>query len=70
MCFVLQSKLLRQRQKKAHIMEIQLNGGSIPDKVEWAKAHLEKTVSVNAVFDQNELIDTIGVTKGRGVKGL
>ncbi len=28
-----QQKLLRRRQKKAHIMEIQLNGGSVADKV-------------------------------------
>jgi large subunit ribosomal protein L3e len=62
-------KLLRKRQKKAHIMEIQLNGGSVADKVEWAKAHFEKPIPINSVFDQDELIDIIGVTKGRGVKG-
>ena len=28
-----QMKILRRRQKKAHIMEVQLNGGSISDKV-------------------------------------
>jgi large subunit ribosomal protein L3e len=28
-----QQKLLRRRQKKAHIVEIQLNGGTIADKV-------------------------------------
>ncbi|GFS09728.1 60S ribosomal protein L3 [Elysia marginata] len=28
-----QTKLLRKRQKKAHLMEIQLNGGSIADKI-------------------------------------
>merc|ERR1719400_1726876 len=27
-----QMKILRRRQKKAHIMEIQLNGGSVADK--------------------------------------
>ena len=50
-------------------MEVQLNGGSISDKVEWAKSHLEKTIPIKSVFDQDELIDIIGVTKGRGVKG-
>merc|ERR550539_1351400 len=30
-------KLLRRRQKKAHIMEVQLNGGSIADKVNFAR---------------------------------
>lgn len=62
-------KLLKQRQKKAHIMEIQLNGGSIKDKVQWAREHLEKPVQISNVFAQDEMIDCIGVTKGKGYKG-
>jgi len=65
-----QTKLLHKRQKKAHLMEIQMNGGTIADKVDWAYKHFEQTVSVSNVFDQDELIDCIGVTKGRGVKGV
>lgn len=57
-------------QKKAHLMEIQLNGGSIADKVEWAKANFEKEVSVKSVFEDNEMIDTIAVTKGKGFEGV
>lgn len=62
-------KLLNLRQKKAHIMEIQLNGGTVADKVAWVKEHLEKPVTVASVFAQDEMIDTIGVTKGKGYKG-
>lgn len=62
-------KLLRQRQKKAHIMEIQLNGGTIEDKVQWARDHLEKPVAISTVFAADEMIDVIGVTKGKGYKG-
>jgi len=65
-----QMKLLKKRQKKAHIMEIQLNGGSIADKVKFARDHLEKHVTVHQVFAQDEMIDVIGVTKGRGFKGV
>lgn len=58
------------RQKKAHIREIQLNGGSsVADKVQWAKEHMEKKISVKDVFGQNEMIDVIGVTKGHGYTG-
>ncbi|KAJ9087575.1 60S ribosomal protein L3 [Entomophthora muscae] len=57
-------------QKKAHLMEIQLNGGSISDKVNWASEHFEKTVEVGAVFEQDEMIDIIGVTKGKGYEGV
>ena len=62
-------KLLPFRQKKAHIMEIQLNGGTVAEKVAWAPARLEKQVPVHSVFSQSEVIDVIAVTKGRGVKG-
>ncbi|TPX58661.1 hypothetical protein SpCBS45565_g07941 [Spizellomyces sp. 'palustris'] len=57
-------------QKKAHVMEIQLNGGSVADKVNWAKEHFEKTVDVNSIFEQDEMIDIIGVTKGHGFEGV
>ncbi|XP_018867277.1 ribosomal protein uL3-like isoform X1 [Gorilla gorilla gorilla] len=65
-----QMKLLPFRQKKAHIMEIQLNGGTVAEKVAWAQARLEKQVPVHSVFSQSEVIDVIAVTKGRGVKGV
>jgi large subunit ribosomal protein L3e len=65
-----QQKLLRRRQKKAHIMEIQLNGGSVADKVTFAREHFEKEIPVRSVFAQDEMIDTIGVTKGKGFKGV
>lgn len=63
-------KLLRQRQKKAHIMEIQLNGGTIADKVKWARDHFEKAVPIASIFAPDEMIDVIGVTKGKGYKGM
>ncbi|CAK9801246.1 60S ribosomal protein L3 [Anthophora plagiata] len=65
-----QMKLLRQRQKKAHIMEIQLNGGTIEQKVQWVRQRLEKPVPVSEVFGPDEMIDVIGVTKGKGYKGV
>ncbi|KAJ1663055.1 60S ribosomal protein L3 [Coemansia sp. RSA 1813] len=57
-------------QKKAHIMEIQVNGGTIAEKVDWARDHFEKTVSVDDIFEQDEMIDVIGVTKGHGYEGV
>merc|ERR1711881_616214 len=65
-----QQQLLRKRQKKAHIMEIQLNGGSVADKVEHAYGMFEKTIPITAVFAKNEMIDLVGVTKGKGFKGV
>merc|ERR1712224_1095749 len=61
---------LNLRQKKAHIMEIQVNGGSIDQKIEYAKGLLESNVRVNSVFTPEEFVDVIGVTKGHGYEGV
>ncbi|KAK5017630.1 60S ribosomal protein L3 [Cryomyces antarcticus] len=58
------------KQKKAHLMEIQVNGGSIPDKVEFGHGLFEKPVEISSVFEQDEMIDCIAVTKGHGVQGV
>ncbi|KAJ2161673.1 60S ribosomal protein L3 [Coemansia sp. RSA 552] len=65
-----QMNKVRIGQKKAHIMEIQVNGGTVAEKVDWAREHFEKTVSIGDVFEQDEMIDVIGVTKGHGVEGV
>uniref|UniRef100_A0A2K6GV87 60S ribosomal protein L3 n=1 Tax=Propithecus coquereli TaxID=379532 RepID=A0A2K6GV87_PROCO len=64
-----QMRLLPLRQKKAHLMEIQVNGGTVAEKLDWARERLEQQVPVNQVFGQDEMIDVIGVTKGKGYKG-
>jgi large subunit ribosomal protein L3e len=61
---------LHLRQKKAHLMEIQVNGGSATDKLNFATSKLEQEISVGEVFAQNEMIDTIGVTRGHGTQGV
>merc|ERR1719163_102453 len=48
-------------QKKAHLKEIQINGG---------KDVSEKEIRVESVFKKDEMIDVIGVTKGRGIDGV
>merc|ERR1712166_560481 len=55
-----QNHLLKLRMHKAHVMEIQVNGGDIAKKVDWAYGK----------FEEDECVDTIGVTKGHGTKGV
>jgi len=57
-------------QKKAHMMEVQVNGGDVAAKVDFAVGMFEKQVPIDAVFAQNEMIDIIGVTKGHGYEGV
>jgi len=60
---------LNLRQKRAHVLEIQVNGGSIAQKVDFGKGKLEQEIKVAEIFNQNENIDVIGVTKGKGFEG-
>jgi len=62
-------KELNLRQKRAHVLEVQVNGGNIAQKVDFAKGKLEQEVRVGEVFQQNENLDVIGVTKGKGFEG-
>jgi large subunit ribosomal protein L3e len=64
-----QMSKLKLGQKKAHIMEIQVNGGSIKDKVDFAVAKFEKAVNFDEIFTQDEMLDAIGITKGKGFEG-
>merc|ERR1712066_938151 len=57
------------RSKKAHVMEVQINGGSIQEKIDYVKGFFEKDLKVDNVFSNLETIDVIGVTKGKGYTG-
>merc|ERR1712072_1348925 len=50
--------------------EIQVNGGTIADKVQFIRDHFEKPVSIDTVFEQDEMIDTMAITKGKGFEGV
>ncbi|CAL5329796.1 unnamed protein product [Camellia sinensis] len=58
------------KQKKAHLMEIQVNGGDVAKKVDYAYSFFEKHIPIDAVFQKDEMIDIIGVTKGKGYEGV
>ena len=51
-------------------MEVQINGGTIADKVDFIRSNMEKPIPIKNVFAQDENIDIIGVTKGKGFKGV
>ena len=49
---------------------VQVNGGSIEEKVDYAYGLFEKPVKITDIFEQDEMIDTIAITKGRGTEGV
>lgn len=63
-------KKMKLRQKKAHMAEIQINGGSVEAKVDFGLELFERAIPVDTVFSQNDMIDTISITKGKGFEGV
>ncbi|OBS67149.1 hypothetical protein A6R68_04309 [Neotoma lepida] len=61
--------LYRLYQKKAHLIEIQVNRGTMAENLYWAPERLDQQVPVNQVFGQDEMIDVIRVTKRKDYKG-
>merc|ERR1719230_1469036 len=55
---------------KAHIKEIQVNGGDSAQKVDFAMGLFEQEVKVADVFSQDEMCDIIGASRGRGYHGV
>merc|ERR1712060_533180 len=57
-------------QKKAHIKEIQVNGGTTEKKVDFVTGLFEQEVKIADVFSQDEMCDIIGATRGKGYNGV
>merc|ERR1719265_1916281 len=56
--------------KKAQVMEIQINGGTPAEKVDFVTKMFEQPLPVASVFNNNEMIDVLAPTKGKGYSGL
>jgi len=65
-----QVRKVRIGQKKAHVCEIQVNGGTIAQKVDFAVALFEKQIPIDAIFHESDMLDIISVTKGHGYEGV
>jgi len=65
-----QPKLVNFRQKKAQVYEIQVNGGDVAKKVDFAVGFFEKDIRCDAVFNTGDNADIIGVTRGHGFTGV
>jgi len=66
-----QPELIKQlKQKKVHMLEVQVNGGSIADKVEFVKSMFEQEIKIDKVFTEFESCDAISISKGHGMTGV
>jgi len=65
-----QIRKLKLRQKVANLLEIQINGGDVPTKVEFARKLFEQEISVDKVFVEGEVVDICAATRGHGYEGV
>jgi large subunit ribosomal protein L3 len=65
-----QPRLASTGQKKPEVLEVAVAGGSIKDQFEYAKKLLGQEIRVRDVFQAGQLLDAIGVTKGKGWQGV
>jgi large subunit ribosomal protein L3 len=55
--------------KKPEACEIQIDGGTIQQQIDYAKQLLGKTVTPEEVFKEGQYIDIAGITVGKGFQG-
>lgn len=55
--------------KKPDVAEIEVGGGTIQQRFEYAKSLLGKTVTLAEVFKEGQYVDVIAVTTGKGFQG-
>ncbi|ADG13248.1 50S ribosomal protein L3 [Methanocaldococcus infernus] len=63
-------KLTCLPKKKPEILEIRIGGKDLEERLNYAKEILGKQLNITDVFQEGELVDTIGVTKGKGFQGV
>ncbi|VVB93329.1 50S ribosomal protein L3 [uncultured archaeon] len=67
--YTLPEKVTGIPKKKPEIMENNIGGTDLKARFEYAKNILGKSVSINDVFKNGDIIDVLAVTIGKGVQG-
>ena len=63
-----QPRLIKLK-KRPDVMEYAVGGGTIDEKIKFCKEVLGKEVRVQDVFENGNMIDASGITKGKGFQG-
>lgn len=65
-----QVRKLKLRQKVADLLEVQVNGGDVNAKVDFARSLFEQEMSIEKVFAEGEVVDVCSATRGHGYDGV
>ena len=64
-----QPKLTGIGKKTPEVFELGIGGSKVDEKLAFAKSLLGKEVKVSDVFAEGQLVDSVSVTKGKGLQG-
>ncbi len=64
-----QPRLTSVSKKKPDLFEVTIGGGSIPERFNFAKELLGKTVDISTVFKEGQQVDALAISKGKGFQG-
>lgn len=67
--YTMPDKVTGISKKSPEIMENNIGGTDIKTRFEYAKSILGKTLSINDVFNNGEIIDVLAITIGKGLQG-
>jgi large subunit ribosomal protein L3 len=69
MLMATQPRLAKHGKKAPEIIEVRVGGGSIKDRFEYCKKMLGQEVKAADFVKEGQAVDTIGITKGKGIQG-
>jgi large subunit ribosomal protein L3 len=55
--------------KKPELMELRIGGGTIKERIEYAKSILGKEINISDFAHEGDMIDVVAVTVGKGFQG-
>jgi len=69
MVLATQPRLAKRAKKKPDLIEVKIGGGAIKERFEYAKKLLGTEVKLTDFIKEGQALDTIGITKGKGIQG-
>jgi len=64
-----QPRLSSTGRKTPELLEVKIGGGSKKEQIDYAKSLLGKEIKSPQVFKDGEVVDVMGITKGKGIQG-
>jgi large subunit ribosomal protein L3 len=55
--------------KKPELMELRVGGGTVKEKIEYARSIMGKELKITDFISEGDMVDVIAVTKGKGFQG-